>query len=343
MPKIDMPLADLYQYKGTNPKPADFDAYWDRGLAEMGAIDPKVDLSPAAFKSTIADCFDMTFTGVRNARIYAKLLKPKRAPAGAAAGAAAGDSAGAAASGEPPRPRSCPAILLFHGYSGNSGDWFSLLPYAAEGYVVAALDCRGQGGRSEDTGGVTGNTYEGQIVRGLGGDPDNMLMRHIMLDTAQLAGLVMDMDEVDPARVMAAGGSQGGGLTLACAALAPSVMRLAPCYPFLCDYQRVWEMDLAKAAYDELKYHFRHFDPRHLREQEIFTQLGYVDVQHLAPRIRGEVLMACCLMDEVCPPSTQFAAFNKITSKKDVALYPDFGHEGLPGWNDLSFAFLTSQ
>jgi cephalosporin-C deacetylase len=47
-------------------------------------------------------------------------------------------------------------------------------------------------------------------------------------------------------------------------------------------------------------------------------------------------------MDDICPPSTQFAAYNKITSKKDVALYPDFGHEGLTGWNDLSFNFLTS-
>ncbi|MCL2058599.1 MAG: acetylxylan esterase [Oscillospiraceae bacterium] len=328
MPKIDMPLNELYQYQGRNPKPADFDAYWDRGLAEMRAVDPKMDLAPATFTCSFADCYDMTFTGVRNARIYAKLLKPKNANAGAAAQNAA---------------RSRPALLLFHGYSGSSGDWFSMLPYAAEGFVVAALDCRGQGGLSEDTGGVVGNTYEGQIVRGLNGDPDNMLMRHIMLDTAQLAGLVMAMDEVDPDRIMAAGGSQGGGLTLACAALAPSIMRLAPCYPFLCDYQRVWEMDLAKAAYDELTFYFKRFDPRHLREHEVFTQLGYVDVQHLAPRIRGEVLLACGLMDEVCPPSTQFAAYNKITSKKDVVLYPDFGHEGLAGWNDLSFSFLASQ
>ena len=320
MPKVDMPLDELLTYRGTNPKPADFDSYWERGLAEMRSVDPAVKIAPAEFKSSVADCFDMMFTGVRNARIYAKLLKPK--------GVAKGSN--------------CPALLQFHGYSGSSGDWFSLLPYAAEGFVVAALDCRGQGGLSEDTGGVAGNTLEGQIVRGLDGNPDDMLMRHIMLDTAQLARLVMSMEEVNPARIMACGGSQGGGLTLACAALEPSIIRLAPCFPFLCDYQRVWEMDLATTAYDELVFHFRRFDPRHLREREIFTQLGYVDVQHLAPRIKGETLMACGLMDEVCPPSTQFAAYNKITAKKDLAIYPDFGHEGLAGWNDLSFTFLTA-
>jgi len=314
-----MPLDELLKYQGRNPKPADFDAFWDRGLAEMRSVKPDVRISKPDFSCAAAECRDLTFTGVRNARIYAKLLLPKGGNKG----------------------RGRPALLEFHGYSMSSGDWYHLIPYAAEGFVVAALDCRGQGGRSQDTGGVVGNTLEGQIVRGLDGSPDDMLMRHIMLDTAQLAGIVAAMDDVDPTRLTAAGGSQGGGLSLACAALEPRVTRLAPCYPFLCDYQRVWEMDLAKTAYDELVFYFRRFDPLHLRERGVFTQLGYVDVQHLAPRIRGEVLMGCGLMDEVCPPSTQFAAYNKITSKKNLAVYPDFGHEGLAGWNDLAFTFLT--
>ena len=63
-------------------------------------------------------------------------------------------------------------------------------------------------------------------------------------------------------------------------------------------------MDLAKRAYEELSYYFRLFDPMHLREEEIFTRLGYVDIQNLAHRIRGEVLMGVGLMDTVCPPST---------------------------------------
>ena len=63
-------------------------------------------------------------------------------------------------------------------------------------------------------------------------------------------------------------------------------------------------MDLAKDAYQELKDYFRLFDPTHAREDEVFTTLGYIDVQHLAKRIKGEVLMAVGLMDTVCPPST---------------------------------------
>ncbi|MBN1933251.1 MAG: acetylxylan esterase, partial [Anaerolineae bacterium] len=79
---------------------------------------------------------------------------------------------------------------------------------------------------------------------------------------------------------------------------------------------------------------------QHARQEAIFEALGYVDIQHLAPRIKGEILWAIGLMDTICPPSTQFAAYNKITSEKSMAIYPDFGHEGLPGINDQIFQFM---
>jgi cephalosporin-C deacetylase len=231
--------------------------------------------------------------------------------------------------------------LEFHGYNGNSGDFASKLGWVASGFVVASLDCRGQGGLSEDAGGVKGTTQHGHIVRGLLDSPDALLFRNIFLDTAALARIVMGFPEVDPARVGARGASQGGALTLACAALEPRVRRAAPVYPFLCDYQRVWEMDLAKDAYAELRHFFRSHDPTHERIEHWFSTLGYIDVQHLAPRVRSEVMMAIGLMDTVCPPSSQFAAYNKLTSPKARVLYPDFAHEHLPGWADREWRFFS--
>lgn len=317
MPIVDMPLQELQKYTGRNPMPNDIDAYWDRSLREMEAMDPALELIPHPMKSSIAECFDLYFTGVGGARVHAKYLRPKI--------------------GATPHP----AVLMFHGYSGDSGDWHDKLTYVSQGYSVAALDCRGQGGRSEDVGGVKGNTLNGHIIRGLEESPEKLLFRSHFLDTAQLAKIVMEMPEIDPKRVGATGGSQGGGLTLACAALAPGLKRAAPVFPFLCDYQRVWEMDLAVAAYNELRDFFRRFDPRHERESEWFTRLGYIDNQHIAHRIKAEVLMFTGLMDTICPPSTQFAAYNKIESPKKMVIYPDFGHEGLPGSGDIIFDFLA--
>ncbi|HSK69775.1 MAG TPA: acetylxylan esterase, partial [Candidatus Limnocylindria bacterium] len=299
MPLFEMPLEKMLDYEGTNPKPQDHEAYWERALSQMRALGTGCELAPAAFRAPGVECFDLWFTGVWGARVYAKLLVPR---------------------GGGKRP----ALCRFHGYSGDSGDWAHHLGYAQAGFVVAAMDCRGQGGKSEDVGGVKGNTLSGQIIRGLDDpDPDRLLTRALFLDAAQLARIVMDMPGVDETRVGALGGSQGGALTLACAALEPRVARLAPVYPFMCDYERVWRMDLAVDAYKELKEYFRKFDPQHKREREVFTRLGYVDLQHLAHRIRGETMMCVGLMDTIGPPSTQFAAYNKISAPKRYELWPD--------------------
>jgi cephalosporin-C deacetylase len=317
---FDFSFDALQTYMGTNPRPIDFDPYWNTALAEMQAIDPQVELIPAKFQAPNAECFHMYFTGTGGARVYAKLLRPKNATT--------------------PHP----AVLMFHGYTGDSGDWAEKLNYVGQGFTVAALDCRGQGGLSEDAGGVQGNTQRGHIIRGLtdalNGHPEKLLYRQIFLDTAQLAKIVMAMADVDPDRVGATGGSQGGALTVACASLEPRIKRAAPVFPFLSDYKRVWEMDQAKDAYAELKEYFRHFDPQHIQEDAIFEKLGYIDIQYLAPRICGQIYWTLGLMDTICPPSSQFAAYNKITAPKSLEIFPDFGHEGLPGINDLIFQFM---
>lgn len=317
MPILDKPLEELRVYNGSSPCPADIDEYWDNAVAEMKAVERNIELKEAKFSFPGFECRDMYFTGVKGARIHAKLVKPLNIP-------------------EP-----MPAIVHFHGYSGKAHDWLGLISYAACGFCVAGLDCRGQAGESEDVGGVVGNTLHGHIIRGLDNDdPNELLFRHIFLDTAELADIVMSLPYVNEKRVMAMGGSQGGGLTLACASLEPRIYKAAPTYPFLSDYKRVWDMDLDERAYVELKEYFRNFDPRHERENEIFEKLGYIDIQNITKRIKAKIMMFTALRDDVCPPSTQFAAYNKITSPKQVKIYPDFGHEGLPENGEMAMQFF---
>ena len=321
MPAFDLPLDELRTYEGRNPRPDDHDVYWAEALAELDGVVPVADVvvEPVEHVAPYAECSDLWFTGVRGARVYAKYLRPRGV--------------------EGPHP----AVVVFHGYSGRSPDWFTLLPYVAQGFSVAALDVRGQGGRSQDVGGALGSTLEGHIVRGLGDVPRNLAFRHVYLDAVQLTRIVMDRPEVDAARVGVTGASQGGALTLACAALEPRVRAAASVYPFLSDFQRVWDMDLASDAYAELRSWLRRFDPTHSDIDAMWRTLGYVDVQHLAPRIEAPVLMLTGLMDQVCPPSTQFAAYNRIRSPKQMVLYPDFEHEDLPGGDDRILRFLVDQ
>lgn len=317
MPLIDKPIEELEQYMGVSPKPADFDAYWEKALADLDAQDLNVEFVPAAFRTKNSECFDLYFTGVGGSRIHCRFVKPRNITG------------------------KCPAVLQFHGYTGDCGDWTGKLAYASEGFVVAAMDCRGQGGTSEDLASVKGTTMNGMIIRGLDDpDPEKLHYRNVFLDTAALARIVMNLDYVDETRVGVMGGSQGGALTMACIGLVPQINRAAPVYPFLSDYKCVWDMDLDQRAYEELRSFFRHHDPRHEREDAIFEKLGYIDIANLAPRVKAKVMMATGLMDEVCPPSTQYAAYNRLPGEKKHVIYPDFGHEYLPDFDDITFQYM---
>jgi len=318
MPILDMPLASLKNYQGINPRPADLDAYWDASLEELAGVDPAPVFKEAAFQTANAACYDVYYTGIGGARIHAIHLRPKKITG------------------------KIPVIFLFHGYHGNAGNWSDKLAYVNEGVAVFAMDVRGQGGESEDVGGNLGDTLEGQIIRGLDDeDPKKLFFRSVFLDTKQLVNVALMQDFADPEQLYAQGGSQGGALTVACAALEPRIRRAAAFVPFLMDYKRVWEMDLDLDAYADLKAYFRFHDPRHLREDEIFTRLGYIDLQFLAPRIKADTIFITGLLDNICPPSTQFASFNKMTCRKRMFLYPDYGHENPRGALDIAFTFLT--
>ena len=319
MPSLDFPIEQLKEYRGSSPVPKDFDAFWDSALQELDSMGTDYSLEDAEFSAPGVKCGYLYFTGVGGAKVCCKFLRPENVTG------------------------KIPAIAIFHGYSVNSGGWFDKLPYVYAGYAVLAMDVRGQMGMSTDPLNVEGNTLRGHIIRGLAGhDPNKLFFRNVFLDTAQTARVLMSMDFVDESRVGATGGSQGGALTLSCAALEPRVKMNASIYPFLSDYRRTWEMDLFKNAYDELSYYIRNLDPRHEHIDEMFETLGYIDVANLALRIKGETYMFLSLQDQVCPPSTQFAAYNKITAKKSCEIYPNHGHEPLPGSTDLIYNFFKN-
>ena len=58
--------------------------------------------------------------------------------------------------------------------------------------------------------------------------------------------------------------------------------------------------------------------------------------------MKAELLMQTCLVDNICPPSTQFAMYNKLTCNKKVLIYPDYGHEGIIDMADRIFEFMAT-
>ncbi|MDK0551483.1 acetylxylan esterase [Clostridium perfringens] len=294
---LDMSLEKLYEYRGISPLPEDFDEFWNSQLRELANLDIKLELKKADFESPIAECYDLYFNGIDGTRIYAKFMKPKEVKG------------------------KMPALLEFHGYEERSNDWSNNLHYVASGICVAVMECRGQDYLKEDSCKFKSFKSKGHIVRGLVEGIEKLLFKNIFLDTAILARIVMNMEWVDEERVFATGGSQGGALALACAALENRIKGVYAYYPFLCDYKRIWVMDLGGDSYEELIRYFKFIDPNHENEEYVFNTLGYIDIKNMVHRIKGKVNMAIGLKDDICPPSIQFAAYNNILCEKELVLY----------------------
>ena len=123
--------------------------------------------------------------------------------------------------------------------------------------------------------------------------------------------------------VAVSGGSQGGGLALAAAALRRDAVSVCHAdVPFLCDIQRAITL-APHSPYTEI--------PEFLAENvalidAALNTLRYIDCALLARRITATTLVSVGLMDDICPPSTVFAAYNEIAADKDIIVYPYSGH-----------------
>jgi len=60
----------------------------------------------------------------------------------------------------------------------------------------------------------------------------------------------------------------------------------------------------------------------------VFNTLAYFDGMHFAPRATSPALFSVALMDDTCPPSTVFAAYNQYAGPKEITVWPYNGHEG---------------
>lgn len=306
-----MKMKELENYSGSGIKPADFDAFWEDGLREMESLPLDYILDPVDIPSQVANFYHLTFKGVGGATIHCQLITPK-------------ETAG----------RNFKGLLQFHGYHTDSGDFQDKIGWAAEGFVVLAMDARGQGGLSEDRTQTSGGVMKGLIIRGMEEGKNNLYFRQVFLDTAHAARILKSMDFVNENRIYAQGASQGGGLTIACAGLVPDLYRIYVSYPFLSDYRKAYSLGAQTSAFEEIPYWFQFRDPLHKREKEIFDTLEYIDIQHFAPRIKAEVCWAVGMQDTIVPPITQMATYNNITTKKNLIILPEYGHEYLPKVSD---------
>jgi len=313
MPLVDMPLAELKKYKPALTRRKDFAAFWTRTLKAALKQPLGVTLGPCDHLAQGIRVSRLGFDGFGGGRITGWCLEP---------------------AGRGPYP----AVVVYHGYSVRSPGIFHLLPWVYQGMVVLSVDCRGQNGGSTDGAIYPEGRRPGFMTAGIL-DPETYYYRHVYADCVRALEVAAGMKNVDAGRIGVTGTSQGGGLSLAVSALAPKRVRAAaPCIPYLCHYQRA--VDMAEGPYREIGEYVRAWPDR---VDRVFETLSYFDNMNLADRIRAKMLISLGLWDSVCPPSTIYAAVNRMKCRKEVVVYHCTGHDETEDWRERSFAFLVGE
>jgi cephalosporin-C deacetylase len=307
MPYFDLPADQLAGYDPQLPQPDDLDQFWERTLAETRTVELEPVLARADSPLVAVESYDVSWRGFGGDVVRGWLHLP--------AAAVRGDGL-------------LRAVVQYQGYGGGRGLVFEEVFWAAAGYAHLVMDTRGQGsgwsvGDTPDPAG-SAPAQPGYMTRGIT-DPAAYYYRRVYADAVRAVEFMRGVEGVDGSRIAVTGASQGGGLSLAVAALARDVVvAVMPDVPFLCDFRRSSQIALTNPYLEIVRYLAAHRD----HEERAFATLSYFDGAVLARRATAPALFSVALMDETCPPSTVYAAYNAYGGPKEIVAYPYNDHEG---------------
>jgi cephalosporin-C deacetylase len=302
---FDLPLNELKTYKPAREEPKDFDAFWNSTLDEVRSFPLDAKFEKVDHGLAAQETYDVTFNGFGGQPIKGWLILPTQ------------------------RKGKLPCVVEFIGYGGGRNFAFDWLLWASVGYAHFVMDTRGQGSTwsqsdTPDLYADGGNAhYPGSMTKGVL-DPKHYYYRRVFSDAVRAIEAARSHPEVDAKQIAVTGGSQGGGITIAAAGLVPDVVAAMPDVPFLCHYRRATEI-VDTYPYKEIAdYCHTHRG----KVDTVFNTLAYFDGVNLGARAKAKTLFSVGLMDQVCPPSTVYAAYNHWAGEKDIKIYPYNGHEG---------------
>jgi cephalosporin-C deacetylase len=313
MATFDLPLEELKTYLPKREEPQDFDIFWEETLAEARQKPLEAHFEPVECGLRLVEVYDVTFNGYAGQPIKGWLYLPRQ------------------------RAGLLPCVVEFIGYGGGRGLPIEWLLWSNACYAHFVMDTRGQGSswRSGDTPDLEpegSNPHSpGFMTRGIL-DPRTYYYRRVFTDAVRAIEAARSAPQVDGDKVAVTGGSQGGGITLAVSGLVPGLAAAMPDVPFLCQFRRAVGLTDVSVYQEVVKYCSVHRD----KIERVFNTLSYFDGLNFAARARCPALFSTGLLDETCPPSTVFAAYNHYAGMdKHIIVWPYNNHEGGDAFQDV--------
>lgn len=302
---FDLSLKELQSYIPERDEPADFDTFWESTLAEARTFALDAKFEKVDYGLVAQETYDVTYNGFGGQPVKGWLILPRQ------------------------RDGKLPCVVEYIGYGGGRAFPIDWLLWASAGYAHFVMDTRGQGsawssGDTPDLYAAGGNAhFPGNMTNGIL-DAKHYYYRRVFTDAVRAIEAARSYPAIDSTRTAVTGGSQGGGITIAAAGLVPDVVAALPDVPFLCHYRRATEL-VDTYPYKEIaEYCHIHRD----KVSTVFNTLSYFDGVNFAVRAKAKTLFSVGLMDQICPPSTVYAAYNHWAGEKDIKVYTYNDHEG---------------
>ena len=294
-------VADPDAIKPAAAAPDDFDAFWTSKLAEVDKVEPNAKLEPGDAGVPDVQWAKVTLDAVGGTHVDGQVARP-----------AAGEK--------------FPAILVLQYAGVYALQKSAVTGFAKQGWLTMDIEAHDIP--------IDKDAKFYQDLYGPGGKLNNYWMiGNQDRDTSYYLGMYQRMVQAvrylkarpdwDGKTIVVTGQSQGGEQALALAGLCPAdVTATMVLVPAGCDecgpavgraggFPDWWDQTWGDRDADKVHRTSRYFDP------ENFT-----------PKIKGPVLVAYGLHDNLAPPASVLAAVNQITAPKEVIVLPLSGHMG---------------
>lgn len=310
-------------------RPADFSPFWSAAKAKLAAMPLEAhegplqtfgaqeinaynvasaclppDYDPQGHRAETVESGKVDFAGPDGGRVYGWLAKPV---------------------GKGPFP----AMLVLPGAGFNARP--RPLEHARHGYVALDIQVHGQE--------VDLPTYE-QLAgpRGGGTDPALNSFYQVHLRCLQAINYLASRPDVDPTRIVVAGGSQGGRLSIVMAALDPRIAAAVAAIPHAANHPFLrWASrcngfsELGNMTPDPnipLDNGMQVTGVPPLRDDAITRCQAYYDPINFAPDVRCPIFMDGGLIDPTSPPTGVWALYARLGSPRKTLLPLDgLGHD----------------
>lgn len=283
--------------------PSDFTQFWDKAKAEASAvpIDARMTLMPEKCTEKV-NVYHVNLQNYRQGtRLYGILCVPKK-------------------------EGKYPALLHVPGagvrpYSGD-------ITMAEKGIITFVIGIHGVPVNMDrevyfDLGAGALRGYQNYNLD----QPENFYFRRVYLGCVRANDFLFTLDQFDGKNLAVTGGSQGGALSIITASLDTRVKYLAAYYPALCDLTGYLK---GRAGGWPHYFEKNSITLNNNNTKDKIKTCGYYDVVNFAKTLKAPGMYSWGFNDEVCPPTSMYAAYNSINAPKSLLVMLQTGHWTYP-------------